>query len=146
MALSTSFGGLLAARFFLGVTEAAQVRRVTLFYTLTSLAGAFGGILAYGIGHMSGVAGKHGWFWIFAIEGIAMVLIAGTSFFLIQDFPAQARFLSQRECKTLNALLFDVKGVNCIDLMNPHGILWAMVWPWALWWYVGHFSVVVVYS
>ncbi|KAF3403019.1 hypothetical protein DPV78_003840 [Talaromyces pinophilus] len=124
MALSTSFGGLLAARFFLGATEAgvfpgaifylsmwygrkALVRRVTLFYTSTSLAGAFGGILAYGIGHMSGVAGKHGWFWIFAIEGIATVLIAGICFFLIQDFPAQAKFLSQRERKTLNALLFE---------------------------------------
>lgn len=124
MSLSTSFGGLLAARFFLGATEAgvfpgaifylsmwygrkALVRRVTLFYTSTSLAGAFGGILAYGIGHMSGVAGKHGWFWIFAIEGIATVLIAGICFFLIQDFPAQAKFLSQRERKTLNSLLFE---------------------------------------
>jgi MFS family permease len=124
MALSTNFGGLLAARFFLGATEAgvfpgaifylsmwygrrALVTRVTLFYTSTSLAGAFGGILAYGIGHMSGVAGKQGWFWIFVIEGLVTVVVAAVSYFLIQDFPAQAKFLSQREHKVLNALLVE---------------------------------------
>lgn len=124
MALSSSFGGLLTARFFLGATEAgvfpgaifylsmwygrrALVRRITLFYMSTSLAGAFGGILAYGIGHMSGVAGKHGWFWIFALEGMATVVIAAFCYFLIQDFPAQAKFLSQREQKVLNALLIE---------------------------------------
>ncbi|KAL1963465.1 hypothetical protein VTN77DRAFT_8366 [Rasamsonia byssochlamydoides] len=122
MALSTSFGGLLAARFFLGATEAgvfpgaifylsmwygrrALVRRVTLFFTSTSLAGAFGGILAYGIGHMSGVAGKHGWFWIFAIEGLGTVVVAAISYFLIQEFPSKAKFLSTRERAVLKALL-----------------------------------------
>ncbi|OKL55789.1 hypothetical protein UA08_08869 [Talaromyces atroroseus] len=124
MALSTNFGGLLAARFFLGATEAgvfpgaifylsmwysrrALVSRVTLFFTSTSLAGAFGGILAYGIGHMSGVAGKHGWFWIFVIEGLVTVVVAAASYLFIQDFPAEAKFLSQREHKVLNALLVE---------------------------------------
>lgn len=86
MGLSQSFGGLLAARFFLGVTEAGlfpgvvylisqwykreeQHIRISLFFSAASLAGAFGGILAYGIGKMDGIGGKHGWSWIFILEG-----------------------------------------------------------------------------
>ena len=134
-----SYSGFIAARFFLGASEAgvfpgaifylsmwcgrkALVRRVTLFFTSTSLAGAFGGILAYGIGHMSGMAEKHGWFWIFAIEGIATVVIPGACFFLIQDFPAEAKFLSQRERKTLNALL-----VEDNDALRDESWSWAEV-------------------
>lgn len=122
MALSKNYGGLLVVRFILGATEAgvfpgaifylsmwygrrALVSRITLFYTSTSLAGAFGGVLAYGIGHMSGIAGKHGWFWIFLIEGLATVVVAVASYFLIQEFPANARFLSPREKNVLKALL-----------------------------------------
>lgn len=41
--------------------------RVALFFSAASLAGAFGGILAYGIGYMRGTAGKNGWAWIFII-------------------------------------------------------------------------------
>lgn len=35
--------------------------RVALFFSAASLAGAFGGILAWGIGHMRGVGGLKGW-------------------------------------------------------------------------------------
>jgi hypothetical protein len=41
--------------------------RVALFFSAASLAGAFGGILAYGIGYMRGTAGLNGWAWIFII-------------------------------------------------------------------------------
>ncbi|KAK9241153.1 major facilitator superfamily domain-containing protein [Lipomyces kononenkoae] len=105
MALSTSYGGLLTARFFLGATEAGVfpgamfylsmwygrrglVRRITLFWTSTSLAGAFGGILAYGIGHMSGIAGKHGWS-------------------LLRDYPSRSKHLSPRDQTVLKELLIE---------------------------------------
>lgn len=35
--------------------------RVALFFSAASLAGAFGGILAWGIGHMRGLGGLSGW-------------------------------------------------------------------------------------
>lgn len=38
--------------------------RVALFFGMASLAGAFGGILAYGIGFMKGVGGYNGWRWV----------------------------------------------------------------------------------
>jgi len=47
--------------------------RVALFFSAASLAGAFGGILAYGIGFMGkanggkGVGNYHGWRWIFIL-------------------------------------------------------------------------------
>jgi MFS family permease len=73
--------GFLIVRFFLGVAEGAlfpgvvfylsmwykrseRQFRIALFFAMASLAGAFGGILAYGIGHMRGVGGYNGWRWV----------------------------------------------------------------------------------
>lgn len=39
--------------------------RIGLFFGAASLAGAFSGLLAYGIGFMSGTHGMLGWSWIF---------------------------------------------------------------------------------
>lgn len=41
--------------------------RVALFFSAASLAGAFGGVLAWGIAHMRGVGGYNGWRWIFIL-------------------------------------------------------------------------------
>ena len=76
--------GFYAVRFFLGATESGlfpgvvfylsmwyrrneQQYRVALFFSAASLAGAFGGILAYGIAFMKGVGGLNGWRWIFIL-------------------------------------------------------------------------------
>jgi hypothetical protein len=44
-----------------------RVFRIALFFSAASLAGAFGGILAWGIAHMRGVGGYNGWRWIFIL-------------------------------------------------------------------------------
>jgi len=84
MGVSQNFGGFVAARFFLGVTESGLFPgvvfylsmwykrtethyRVALFFSAASLAGAFGGILAYGISFVGDVSGLHGWQWIFIL-------------------------------------------------------------------------------
>jgi MFS family permease len=41
--------------------------RISLFFSCASLAGAFGGILAWGIAHMRHVGGYNGWRWIFIL-------------------------------------------------------------------------------
>ena len=46
---------------------------------------------------MDGVGGKPGWAWIFILEGLATVIAGAASFFIIQDFPDTARFLSEDE-------------------------------------------------
>ncbi|BGP15735.1 hypothetical protein JCM10213v2_003724 [Rhodosporidiobolus nylandii] len=114
MGLAHNFAGLAAARFFLGLSESAlfpgccfllaswykrdeSQLRIAIFFSAATLAGAFGGILAYCIGLMGGVGGKPGWFWIFALEGIATVLVGCVAVFMIDDFPEDAKFITERE-------------------------------------------------
>ena len=76
--LVSSYGGLIACRLLLGAVEAGLFPGMnvylTFFYTKTELAlrvgylfvsaaiaGALGGLLAYAIGNMDGIAGMHGW-------------------------------------------------------------------------------------
>ncbi|KAG1057285.1 hypothetical protein G6F43_000860 [Rhizopus delemar] len=114
MAACKNSAGLLASRFFLGITEAGlfpgiifylslwytrgeQATRVALFFSCSTLAGAFGGVLAYGIMQMDGVGGLHGWQWIFIIEAIPTLLLAFAAYALLPDFPENSKFISDRE-------------------------------------------------
>ncbi|KND86188.1 putative transporter [Tolypocladium ophioglossoides CBS 100239] len=114
MGVVQSYRGLLVARLFLGVAEAGLFPGVTyyltmwycreeiqlrqaLFFSAASIAGAFGGLLAFAISKMDGVGGIAGWRWIFILEGIATVLIAVMAFFVIYDFPETAGFLTEEE-------------------------------------------------
>ncbi|KAJ7761116.1 MFS general substrate transporter [Mycena metata] len=71
--------------------------RVGLFFGAASLAGAFGGVLAYGISFMGGTGGLLGWSWIFILEGIFTVLVGTLGFFVLVDFPDMAKFLTPEE-------------------------------------------------
>ena len=81
-----NYGGLLTTRFFLGFFETGMFpgcfyligmwykrheaqKRFTFFFSSTTLAGAFGGLLASAICKMSGMEGYSGWRWIFILEG-----------------------------------------------------------------------------
>ncbi|KAG5654178.1 hypothetical protein H0H81_006560 [Sphagnurus paluster] len=46
---------------------------------------------------MDGVGGKPAWAWIFILEGLATVVAGAASFWIIQDFPDTAKFLSEAE-------------------------------------------------
>ena len=46
---------------------------------------------------MDGVGGKRGWEWIFIIEGLITVIVALASFWIVQDFPDTAEFLTSEE-------------------------------------------------
>lgn len=68
--------------------------RIGIFYTATSLSGAFGGLLARGlnaIGHKGGLAG---WRWIFIVEGLLTVLIGSLSYLVLPNAIESASFLS----------------------------------------------------
>jgi len=114
MGIVQNYAGLLSARLFLGVAEAGlfpgvayyltmwycrheiQLRQ-TLFFSAASIAGAFSGLLAFGISKMDGIGGLEGWRWIFILEGIATVLVAVLAFFILHDFPETATFLTEEE-------------------------------------------------
>ncbi|PCH43295.1 MFS general substrate transporter [Wolfiporia cocos MD-104 SS10] len=114
MAFVKNFSGLLAARIFLGVAEsglfpgvtfylclwyprAEQAQRVSFFLSAATVAGAFGGIFAFGIEKMNGIGGLAGWSWIFLLEGLLTSLIAIISYFFMHDYPETATFLTETE-------------------------------------------------
>ncbi|KAK7430998.1 hypothetical protein QQZ08_002528 [Neonectria magnoliae] len=122
MGIVQNLTGFFIARFFLGVTESGlfpgvvfyfsmwykrreRQYRISLFFSAASLAGAFGGILAYGIGKMGGVVWDNGWRWIFILEGIATVVVAVAAFWFIENYPNTSRFLTDAERKFIQARL-----------------------------------------
>ncbi|GMK56633.1 hypothetical protein CspeluHIS016_0304730 [Cutaneotrichosporon spelunceum] len=122
MGFVQNFAGLLATRILLGVTEAGLFPgiaffltqwyrrfeislRVALFFSSATIAGAFGGLLARLINLMDGVAGLQGWRWIFIIEGVATVVVAIASFWMMHDYPDTAKFLTPAERTALTERL-----------------------------------------
>lgn len=122
--VTQSRAGFFVVRFFLGVAESGlfpgmvfyfamwykrneRQFRVALFFSAASLAGAFGGILAWGIAHMRGVGGYNGWRWIFILEGLLTVVIAGASYFFIYNYPDTAKFLTEKERVAIQLRLKD---------------------------------------
>ncbi|KAI2794109.1 hypothetical protein POX_a00699 [Penicillium oxalicum] len=112
--LVTSWGGLMTTRFFLGVFESGMFpgcfylmgmwykrseaqKRFSFFFSSTTLAGAFGGLLAYGIGQMDGARGWRGWRWVFVIEGVITCVFAIVWFFVLPDFPEEVKWLTEEE-------------------------------------------------
>lgn len=76
-------------------------KRYMAFYGVACAAGALGGILAFALSQMNGLAGLHGWMWIFIIEGIISCVVALVSYLFLVDFPEEAdqswRFLTRQE-------------------------------------------------
>ncbi|KAK3942906.1 hypothetical protein QBC46DRAFT_424006 [Diplogelasinospora grovesii] len=70
---------------------------MALFFSVATLAGAFGGILARGIAEMNGVGGRSAWAWIFILEGVLSKLVSMSAYWFIYDYPATARFLTEKE-------------------------------------------------
>ncbi|KAH9923112.1 MFS general substrate transporter [Amylocystis lapponica] len=114
MGLVKNYPQLVGVRVCLGITEAGLFPgvvyyltlwyprhmlqyRVGLFYGGATIAGAFSGLLAFGISYMSGTRGLLGWSWIFILEGIATVVVGFVAFFVLVDFPNTAKFLTPKE-------------------------------------------------
>ncbi|RDA85387.1 hypothetical protein CP532_1933 [Ophiocordyceps camponoti-leonardi (nom. inval.)] len=114
MGFVKNFSGLMAARWFLGVCEAGLFpginyylscwykrdefgSRAAIFFSAAAVSGSFGGLLAAAIQKMDGLHGTPGWAWIFIIEGVLTMGIGVVSFFMVHDFPDEARFLSSED-------------------------------------------------
>jgi MFS family permease len=80
-------------------------RRYSFFFSSTTLAGAFGGLLASAIGKMDGLRGYHGWRWIFILEGCLTCVVAVVFFFFIPSFPEDAKWLTEEERSYVKARL-----------------------------------------
>ena len=142
-----NLSGLIATRFFLGFAETGILpgalyliamwyrreevqKRYTLFFSSTTLAGGFGGLLASAIGKMDGLMGYKGWRWIFILgtprrvrrfmmrerlaqpfsEGLLTVVVSFVLYFAISDFPEEAKWLSDDEKAFVKARLYEDVG------------------------------------
>ena len=71
--------------------------RIAIFLVCASLAGAFGGTIAYAVRHMNGVAGLVAWRWLFILEGVPTCLFAIVVLLSLPDFPESATWLTVKE-------------------------------------------------
>ncbi|KIJ54749.1 hypothetical protein M422DRAFT_152666 [Sphaerobolus stellatus SS14] len=71
--------------------------RIGLFFGAASVAGAFSGLLAFGISFLKGKGGLLGWSWIFILEGLATILVGILAACVMVDFPVTAKFLTPEE-------------------------------------------------
>ncbi|KAI4907182.1 hypothetical protein J4E90_009684 [Alternaria incomplexa] len=113
-----NFAGLIVCRLLLGTFEAGLFpgvilylsmfynrRNVSLrqacFYGTSALAGGLGGVVAYAIGELDGVAGWNGWRWIILINGIPTVITAIAVPFVLPNSPETASFLTEEDRRNL---------------------------------------------
>lgn len=111
---SHTFSQVTGIRFLLGVVEAGlfpglvyyltfwyrtseRSIRVALILASATLAGAFGGAIAYGVGHLNGAQGLSAWRWLFIIEGAPSCASAILVWFLLPDYPETVHWLSPEE-------------------------------------------------
>ena len=102
--------------------------RIAVFYTASSLSGAFSGLLAFALAKMRGIGGYAGWRWIFIIEGCASVLLAGVCYFCLVDSPAlSTRWLEPDEIRYLELRKQAERGRVVVD-ENPDKFDWKTLW------------------
>lgn len=112
---------LYVLRFLLGAAEGGLFPGLLFYLTLwfpdrlrgrmTSLfvmAVPFGGIIAGPVSglvmdRMQGMAGLHGWQWLFLIEGLPAVALGIAAFFYLSDRPSQASWLTALEADVIEA-------------------------------------------
>jgi ACS family tartrate transporter-like MFS transporter len=75
------------------------------FLVSTALSGLIGNPLAGLIMKMDGVAGWHGWQWLFLIEGLLPVMLGFLVLAYLPDRPTSAKWLSAKDAATLEACI-----------------------------------------
>ncbi|KAF8521883.1 MFS transporter [Hysterangium stoloniferum] len=110
----SNYGGLVALRFFLGAAEAyvhpglvyfltfwyrpsERSLRVALILASSTLAGAFGGSIAFGVGKLNLSHGLEGWRWLFLVDGAPSCVCAIFVLLWFPDWPETAGWLTEPE-------------------------------------------------
>ena len=120
MGIVRSFAGLIIARVFLGMMEAGYfpgvafyltnfykreelALRIAIFFSMATFAGAFGGLIAYGIGFMRNIGGfENSWHWVFIlgnrllenltkkVDGLLTIIVSLIAPLFILDVPSRS--------------------------------------------------------
>ncbi|KAK0728855.1 major facilitator superfamily domain-containing protein [Lasiosphaeria miniovina] len=159
MGIVHNYSGLMATRVFLGIAEGGLFPGITyyitmwykrhecglrmaIFFSAATAAGAFGGLLARGIVEMEGVAGLNGWQWIFILEGILTFVVAIIAYFVMNDYPATAKFLSSEERVEVEARLKRDRSSLADEFATKY--FWDAIKDWKIW--VHMFITIGVYT
>ncbi|KAF9535440.1 MFS general substrate transporter [Crepidotus variabilis] len=149
---ATNFSQIFAIRFFLGIFESAMLpgvifylstfykrnelaSRVGLFYAAASIAGAFSGLIAYGVFHIKH-SKYHSWQFLFWIEGGGSVVFAIFAWFWLPKSPSTWHKLTSRQKALARARIISDSSVvqdeklNIREAFRP--LLDRMYWLWAL--------------
>ncbi|EGO03746.1 hypothetical protein SERLA73DRAFT_175369 [Serpula lacrymans var. lacrymans S7.3] len=114
MATAQNFAGLVVARLGLGVFEAGFGPAIVVYYSFyytkaeygtrlaywlgfAAVAGAFGGLIAFGIQHSQPIIAQ--WRLLFIIEGAPTILLGILCLFILPDRPDSTSFLTESERK-----------------------------------------------
>ncbi|KAH8662436.1 major facilitator superfamily domain-containing protein [Xylariales sp. PMI_506] len=109
-----NFATIAALRFVLGAFEAGvfpgmiffmsfwykpeeRATRIAVFLCSATLAGAFGGAIAYGVGHINGAHGLEGWRWLFIVEGAPSIALGIFVMLFMPNYPENAKWLTAEE-------------------------------------------------
>ncbi|CAL1702613.1 unnamed protein product [Somion occarium] len=130
-----NFGGVVAVRFLLGAFEAGlfpgmvycltfwykpeeRALRVALILACATLGGAFGGAIAFAVGHMNGAHGLQAWRWLFIIEGAPSCAAAILTYFTFPNFPETETWLSPEERELA------IERIKGVASLGHHKIVW----------------------
>ncbi|KAJ0381255.1 hypothetical protein COL26b_000599 [Colletotrichum chrysophilum] len=145
--LCRSFGAFIAIRLALGIAEAGLypgsyfilsmwytpkelATRMAIFYGANTAAGAFSGVIAYGVGHLDGSHGYAAWEWLFLIEGVITVAVGLMTIFFLPHFPHQ--YNETRKTSWLTASELDYAKLRVKYASGPdaptYEFRWSDVW------------------
>lgn len=79
---------------------------------------------------MDGIGGKKGWSWIFILEGLATIVIGVLSFWMVHDFPDEAKFLSEDDKKRVLRRLAADQQSSAEHEEFKMSYFWASVKDW----------------
>lgn len=123
MACAQSRTAFYALRFLIGAAEAGffpglvyyvtlwfpaghRARVISWFALAVPLSGVIGAPVSVAVmGGLNGVAGLHGWQWLFLVEGLPAIVLGLLAYGLLDDVPARARFLDTAQKARMARLL-----------------------------------------
>lgn len=98
-------------------------RRLYWYLGPTAIAGAFGGILAYGVGHIKSSVPQ--WKWLFIIEAVPGFLLGLACLWILPDRPLKNSKFSGEEQKLARARYYEEGIDKGVKIQRKH-VVWAL--------------------